>query len=88
MSPGRSEEYLVRNRAEVKSVIITEWDQEMMKRMIADENKRIGRLEGNRETAARMLKMGDSVEKVAVCCDLSVEEVRSIEEGILAPSVA
>ena len=85
-------EYLVRNRAEVKSVIITEWDQEMMRRMIADENMRKGeikgRLENSRETAARMLKMGESVEKVAVFCALSEEEVRSIEEGILAPSVA
>ena len=78
-------EYLVRNRAEVKSVIITEWDQEMMLRMVADENKRIGRLENSRETAARMLKMGESVEKVAVFCALSEEEVRSIEESILAP---
>ena len=78
-------EYLVKNRAEVKSVIITEWDQEMMRRMIADENMRKGEIKGRRETAARMLKMGESVGKVAVFCALSEEEVRSIEEGILAP---
>ena len=69
----------------MKSAIITEWDQEMMRRVIADENMRKGEIKGRRETAARMLKMGESVEKVAVFCALSEEEVRSIEEGILAP---
>jgi hypothetical protein len=67
---------------------VLSWDIEQALEMIARENylkgMREAKLDMSQGVVVKMLKMGDSVEKVAACCDLSEEEVRSIQEAILA----
>ena len=67
---------------------VLSWDIEQALEMIARENylkgMREAKLDMSQGIVVKMLKMGDSVEKVAACCDLSEEEVRSIQRTLLA----
>ena len=67
---------------------VLSWDIEQALEMIVRENylkgMREAKLDMSQGIVVKMLGMGDSVEKVAACCDLSEEEVRSIQRTLLA----
>ena len=72
-------------------VISGRYDQVFMARY-AEENRLKGLQEGviegecraRHNIAVNMLRAGEPVEKIAACCSLGEDEVRSLEEGMLA----
>ncbi|MBQ2081185.1 MAG: hypothetical protein II461_05415 [Treponema sp.] len=74
--------FFKRQKAEVIGMILEEFDEEIFKKNVRED----GYLEGQRqkafESAENLLREGDSVEKVARCIGLSLEQVREIAETI------
>ena len=74
--------FFKRQKAEVIGMILEEFDEEIFKKNVRED----GYLEGQRQkafvSAENLLREGDSVEKVARCIGLSLEQVREIAETI------
>ena len=74
-------EFLLGREKEVISIMMSLFDEEKIMRTHVASEKR----EAARESAEKMLRLGKlSVEEIASCfTDLSVEDVREIEKGLL-----
>lgn len=79
ISDGIMEEFLVKHKAEVLSVCITEFDEKVYTDGIREE----GREEGRREDIIRMLKNNKTPEQISEFCDYDLEYVKSIQEEML-----
>ncbi|MBR6296865.1 MAG: hypothetical protein IKR40_10375 [Treponema sp.] len=75
-----------RQKAEVIGMILEEFDEELYKQNVREDGYLEGVTDGQRqkalEDAENLLREGDSVEKVARCIGLPLEQVRQIAESI------
>ena len=75
-----------RQKAEVIGMILEEFDEELYKQNVREDGYLEGVTDGQRqkafESAENLLREEDSVEKVARCIGLSLEQVREIAETI------
>ena len=78
--------FFKRQKAEVIGMILEEFDEEIFKKNVREDGYLEGVTDGQRqkafESAENLLREGDSVEKVARCIGLSLEQVREIAETI------
>ncbi len=88
LTDGWVKTFISKNRAEVKDMLITEYDEERTKRLFIKEGERKGIEKGSneraRETALRMLEDGMPIESVAKYSGLTVDEVRELSKRVPA----
>lgn len=89
IAEGIMEDFLVKHKAEVLSVCITEFDEKVYTDGIREEGREEGRAEGReegrRDDIIRMLKSNKSSEQIAEFCGYDLEYVKKIQEEILQP---
>lgn len=93
IAEGIMEDFLVKHKAEVLSVCITEFDEKVYTDGIREEGREEGRKEGRaegreegrRDDIIRMLKSNKSSEQIAEFCGYDLEYVKKIQEEILQP---
>lgn len=83
---GVLSEYLLKNKAEVSDMILTEYDEDLHTQTLLAEGREEGREEGRREMVVNLIRQGVSEEIIAVASNLTVEQVRKIleEESVSA----
>ena len=69
-------EFLIEHQSEVKNMCITEYDEAETMEMFKEE--------GREEDIAAMLRRGKTVEEIADFCGYSYEQVKKVEESLLA----
>ena len=77
-------EFLVGNRAEVKNMCLTEYNEAETMQLCKEEGRAEGREEGRAEMIKDMLKRGKTVEEIADFCDYPYEKVREISDRLNA----
>ena len=77
-------EFLVGNRAEVKNMCLTEYNEAETMQLFKEEGRAEGREEGRAEMIKDMLKRGKTVEEIADFCDYPYEKVREISDRLNA----
>ena len=93
IADGIMKDFLVKHKAEVLSVCITEFDEKVYTDGIREEGREEGRKEGRaegreegrRDDIIRMLKSNKSSEQIAEFCGYDLEYVKKIQEEILQP---
>ena len=70
--------FLAVNRAEVKNMFLTEYNEEK----VLEQERKEGRNERNLEVATDMLKEGDSLSKVVRISQLTEESVRNLAKSL------
>ena len=74
--------FISNNRAEVKDMLLTEYDEERTKKLFIQEGERKGIEKGRQENALRMLEDGMPIESVAKYSGLTVDEVRELSKKV------
>ena len=75
--------FLVENRAEVKSMFLTEYNEEKVLEKEREEGRKEGREERDLEIAAKLIKEGGlSASFLSRISDLSVDAVRSLAKSM------
>ena len=74
-------EILLQNKAEVKDMVLTEYDEvKTMNSFYAD-----GKTSRDRELIEKAIKRGDSLESIATFMDIPLEKVKSIKDEFKTP---
>ena len=83
---GVLSEYLLKNKAEVSDMILTEYDEDLHTQTLLAEGREEGREEGRREMVVEFARQGVSEVTISAATKLSVEQVRKIleEESVTA----
>ena len=75
--------FLVENRAEVKSMFLTEYNEEKVLEKEREEGRKEGREERDLEIAAKLIKEGGlSASFISRISDLSIDAVRSLAKSM------
>ena len=75
--------FLIENRAEVKSMFLTEYNEEKVLEKEREEGRKEGREERDLEIAAKLIKEGGlSASFISRISDLSVDAVRSLAKSM------
>lgn len=82
ISEGILKEFLTKNRAEVISMSIFEYDKELEEKKLRKAEYNAGFSDASIETAKRMLDLHEfSLEKIAAISGLTLEEVKQLQSG-------
>lgn len=73
---------LLANQAEVKSMFLTEFDEEKFKRQEREESAALKEAEVRNQVATDMLRDGDSLPKIMRISRMSEEAIRKIAKAI------
>ena len=87
-------EFLIGNRAEVKNMCLTEYNEAETMQMFKEEGREEGRVEGleegreirDREKITDMLRRGKTVEEIVEFCNYPNEQVRRIADSVQVSS--
>ena len=75
--------FLIENRAEVKSMFLTEYNEEKVLEKEREEGRKEGREERDLEIAAKLIKEGGlSASFISRISDLSIDAVRSLAKSM------
>ncbi|HAL02903.1 MAG TPA: hypothetical protein DCP07_06040 [Lachnospiraceae bacterium] len=75
--------FLIKHKAEVESMLDTEYNEAEVKELFKEEGRAEGRLEEMNDSITSMLQRGKTVEQIVEFCGYSYEQVKEVENQIL-----